>query len=98
MEIVPEPAKTVRVALLLLQHIDPAMKQEADGLIVQLGDRSYAKREAAERRLAELGTLAKPQLEKALKTTDLEVVFRAERLLAALSEAGRTNTEKANGQ
>ena len=30
LEIVPEPAKTVRVAWLLLQHIDPAMKQEAE--------------------------------------------------------------------
>jgi hypothetical protein len=92
LEIVPEPSKTVRVALLLLQHIDPAMQQEAESLVAQLGDPSYAKREAAEKRLAELGALARPDLEKALKATDLEIVFRAERLL----ESSKTDPKTAN--
>jgi hypothetical protein len=43
-------------------------------------------REAAEKRLLELGRLAVPALKVALKSSDLEVAFRAERILLAQNE------------
>lgn len=77
----PEPQKTLRTTLALVRNIDPGLKREVDSLVGQLGDADYAKREASEKRLRELGSIAIPALRKALKHQDLEIVFRAERLL-----------------
>jgi hypothetical protein len=81
LEVLPEPRKTIRAALLLATNIDPGLSDEVARLVARLGDKKYAQRESAEKRLSELGSLALPALKEALESTDLEVVFRAERLL-----------------
>jgi hypothetical protein len=82
----PAPIKTVRVALVFVKNIDPNIEKEVQTLVAQLGAAKYAEREAAEKRLAELRRLAIPALRTALKSKDLEVVFRAERILMAQDE------------
>ena len=55
----------------------------------QLGDAKWVRREAAQKRLTELGMAAKPKLETLLKNAkDPEVVYRIERLLAAIAMQG----------
>lgn len=83
LDVFPEPTKTTRVAIVVIRKIDPGAKAEIEQLVKQLGDDKYDAREAAEKRLGDLGSAALPALREALKNTDLEVVFRAERLLAA---------------
>lgn len=95
LEVVPEPRKLTRVALVIARNIDPAIVEQIDGLVAQLGDADWNKREAAYKKLTEVGALAKPKLEAALNNKDLEVVWRAERLLAALSNP---NAPKAPGR
>lgn len=85
LEVIPEPRKVTRVALVIVRNIDPALVEQLDALIAQLGDDDWNKREAAQKKLAQVGGLAKPKLEAALSHKDLEVVWRAERLLAALA-------------
>ena len=81
LEVLPEPKKTVRVALVLATSINPGVKEEIVKLVSQLGDPKYALREAAEKRLLELGPLAQAALKDALKQADLEIVHRSERIL-----------------
>jgi hypothetical protein len=85
LEVLPEPSKMVRVGLVILKDADPGVANEIDQLVGQLGDDDWAKRDAAYQALAKLGKAAKPQLEKAINSKDLEVVWRAERLLAAIT-------------
>lgn len=77
----PETAKVKRVALVMARKIDPSLREDVQKLIQELADTSYKKREQAEKRLIELGSLATANLKEALKTKDLEVVMRAERIL-----------------
>jgi hypothetical protein len=86
LEIYPEPQKIVRVALALIRNIDPRSKDEVKALIARLGDKKYSDREAAEKRLIELGVIAVTALKEALKDKDPEVVFRAERILLGRGE------------
>jgi hypothetical protein len=81
LSVFPAPAKTVRVAMVLVRNADPRLGDEVDKLIVQLGDPKFAVREAAQQRLMALGSLAFPALNKALNHADLEIVIRAERIL-----------------
>jgi hypothetical protein len=83
-EVFPPPKKMVRTALLVVHGIDPRLQDRAKSFVKQLGDDSYKVREAAEARLLELGPVSVPSLEDALKDKDLEIVFRAERLLLKL--------------
>jgi hypothetical protein len=83
----PAAAKTVRVPLLLVRKVDPRIKDEVQQLVAQLGSPMYALREAADKRLRELGRLAIPALKECLTSPDLEVVLRAERMLLALNES-----------
>src|SRR5690242_5501705 len=53
-------------------------------LVRQLGSDSFAEREAAGKRLAELGAAAEPHLRRALTSGDAEVARRARLLLDAL--------------
>jgi hypothetical protein len=55
-------------------------------LIAQLGDRDFARRDAAQRRLAAFGPSALPALTRALKSPDLEVRRRALRLIGVLEQ------------
>jgi hypothetical protein len=81
LSVFPEPTKIVRVPIVVLRNADPQLPNEVDRLIVQLGDRKFAVREAAQQRLLELGPLAFPALQKSLNNSDLEIVIRAEWLL-----------------
>ncbi len=81
LSIFPEPARTVRVAMVLMRNADPLLGSEVDRLIAQLGDPSYRTREAAQQRLTELGPLAFAALNQALNQSDQEVVIRCERIL-----------------
>lgn len=55
--------------------------------IEQLGDRDYGVREAATRKIRDLGLPAKPALIQALRSNDPEVRLRARRCLAEILEA-----------
>jgi hypothetical protein len=57
---------------------------EIANLVRQLGDESYASRQAAQRRLREIGKPAIPALQAALKSDDLEVHLRADELIKEL--------------
>lgn len=80
-EFFPEPTKKVRVALVLIRGIDPRLDRDIAQLITQLGDPKFSRREAAEERLKKIGSTAFPALKEALKHSDVEIVYRAERLL-----------------
>ena len=85
LEVFPPPRKTVRTALLVVHGVDPRLQDRAKSFVKQLGDDSYKVRETAETKLLELGPVAVPSLEDALKDKDVEIVFRAERLLLRLN-------------
>ncbi len=82
----PENTKVKRVALIVARNVDPRLREDVQKLVLELGDASYAKREQAEKRLKNLGRLAIPSLKEALKSNDIEVVMRAERLLLGQKE------------
>jgi len=85
LDVFPPPKKLVRTALLVVHGVDPRLQDRARALVQQLGDPSYKSRESAEARLAEMGPIALPALEDALINKDVEIVFRAERLLMRLN-------------
>lgn len=85
LDVFPPPKKIVRTALLVIHGVDPRLQDRARTLVVQLGDQSPKVRESAEAKLAELGPVAVPALEDALINKDVEIVFRAERLLMRLN-------------
>lgn len=58
----------------------------ATELVRQLADRSFERREEAEKRLTQLGRAAKVALLEGLKATDLEVQTRCERILVVVLE------------
>jgi hypothetical protein len=82
----PAPARRVRAGLVVVHGIDPAFGKRIDALVAQLGDPSWKNREAASKALAQMGRLAKPELEAALRSKDPEVVYRAEQLLGKLKQ------------
>jgi hypothetical protein len=85
LDVFPPPKKIVRTALLVVHGVDPRLQDRARTLVLQLGDQSPKVRETAESKLAELGPVAVPALEDALINKDVEIVFRAERLLMRLN-------------
>jgi hypothetical protein len=85
LDVFPPPKKIVRTALLVVHGVDPRLQDRARQLVKQLGDASYKTRETAESRLFALGPVAVPALEDALREKDVEIVFRAERLLLRLN-------------
>lgn len=87
LEVVPQPRKISRMALVIVKGFDPAIHEELEALISQLGDPSWEKREAATQEIKQLGSMAKPKLEQAVKQQkDLEIVFRVEQLLQLLNK------------
>ncbi len=82
----PTPTRTVRTALVIVRNIDPRIRGEVVELVAALGADEYSKREQSDKRLRELGRLAVPALKEALKNPDVEVAFRAERILLAANE------------
>lgn len=82
----PAARKTVRTALVVLRNVDPKLKDDVNRMVTNLGAAEYAEREAAYKRLMELGRLAAPALKAALKSPDVEVQYRAEWLLLSQGE------------
>jgi len=85
LDVFPPPKKLVRTALLVIHGVDPRLQDRARVLVKQLGDKSAKERESAESRLFEMGPVAVPVLEDALTNKDIEIVFRAERLLMKMN-------------
>jgi len=85
LEIVPDPKSIVRVGIVIVRNADPAAGTDIDDLIAQLGDPVWAKREAASKALQKIGKAALPKLQEATHSKDVEVVWRAERLINANS-------------
>ncbi len=85
LDVFPPPKKLVRTALLVVHGVDPRLQDRARTLVLELGDQSPNVRDTAESRLAEMGPVALPALEDALINKDVEIVFRAERLLLKLN-------------
>ncbi len=83
----PDPQKTVRMVLVVGRNLDPQIKADLQQYVQRLGSDRYSEREAAEQRLAELGSLAFPVLRQALNNSDPEIAFRAERLLLAQQQS-----------
>ena len=85
LDVFPAPKKMVRTAMLVVHGVDPRLQDRARVLVQQLGDDSAKARETAEGKLFDLGPVAVPVLEEALTNKDIEIVFRAERLLLRLN-------------
>ncbi len=85
LDVFPPPKKLVRTALLVVHGVDPRLQDRARALVQQLGDQSPKVRDTAENSLAAMGPVALPALEDALINKDVEIVFRAERLLLKLN-------------
>jgi len=85
LDVFPPPKKFVRTALVVVHGVDPRLQDRARALVQQLGDKSHKARELAEGRLLEMGPVAVPALEDALTNKDVEIVFRAERVLLKLN-------------
>jgi hypothetical protein len=81
LEVVPQPEKVTRIALVVVTGIDPKIQDEMDEWIAKLGSKSWTEREAAMEKLKKMGAIAKERLAKATKDKDMEVVYRAEQLL-----------------
>jgi hypothetical protein len=81
LSIFPVPKKTVRVAMVVAESVDPALGDEVERLIERLGDPKWPAREAAQQRLLEMGPAAFPGLKKATAHDDPEIAIRAERIL-----------------
>jgi len=87
LDVFPPPKKIVRSALIVVHGVDPRLQDRARQLVKQLGDKAYRTRESAETRLFTLGPVAIPALEDALRDKDVEIAFRAERLLLKLNRS-----------
>ena len=61
LEIVPQPKKISRIALVIVTQIDPAIGDDLDRLIAQLGNPDWKLREAAMSEIRKLGNIAKPR-------------------------------------
>ncbi len=85
LDVFPAPKKLVRTAVVVLHGVDPRLQDRARALVQKLGDEVPKVRETAESQLFELGAVAVPVLEDALRNNDVEIVFRAERLLLRLN-------------
>ncbi len=85
LDVFPAPKKLARTATLVVHGVDPRLQDRARTLVLQLGDATPKARESAEAKLLELGPVAVPVLEEALTNKDIEIVFRAERLLLKLN-------------
>jgi HEAT repeat protein len=63
------------------------LAEEAKKLVGQLGDDAFGVREAAAKRLAEIGRPAVPALREGLKSDDPEIRLRARRILDAIKSS-----------
>ncbi|MDB5351950.1 MAG: hypothetical protein JWN86_3197 [Planctomycetota bacterium] len=85
LDVFPTPTKFVRTALVVSHGIDPRLQDQARLLVKKLGDLAPKARDEAEAELFEIGSVVVPVLEDALREKDVEIVFRAERVLLRLN-------------
>ena len=85
LDVFPTPKKFVRMAAVIAHGVDPRLQDHARLLVKRLGDLGPKAREEAETQLFELGPSPFPSLEDALREKDIEIVFRAERILLRLN-------------
>ncbi len=85
LEVVPEPRTISRVGMVIVRNTDPSAGSEVDDLIAQLADPAWSRRDEAYKALAKVGASAVPKLQTAAKSKDVEVAWRAEKLLATLN-------------
>jgi hypothetical protein len=85
LDVFPSPKTLVRSALIVSHGLDPRLADQARLLIQRLSDPSPQARDEAESSLFDMGPVAVPVLEDALRDKDIEVVFRAERLLLRMN-------------
>ena len=85
LDVFPAPKKFVRTAVIVSHGVDPRLQDQARVLVKKLGDTAPKTREEAEAQLLEMGSVAVPVLEDALREKDIEIVFRAERILLQLN-------------
>ncbi len=97
LSVFPVPTKIVRVPVLLVRNVDPDLPKQIDQLIADLGDESFARREAAEKQLMQFGSRAFEPLKKAINDKDMEIVIRSERILLNQGQqaAGRQGASSA---
>lgn len=81
LEVTPSPDKQIRVAFLVLLDADPDLMNRVEELVKNLGAADYSEREAAEKRLRELGPAARPKLQEAVNNSDPEISFRASEIV-----------------
>lgn len=86
--IYPEPAKSVRVALVIVRNVDPKAIVRVEGLIAKLGHPEYVQREDAHQRLLEIGSVAITALTKAREHKDPEIAYRVKRILRRFDKQG----------
>ncbi len=75
--------------------ISKTKESEIAKLIADLGSDSFRKRAAAVLKLKKAGPVARPQLEQAAKSDDLEIAGRAKKCLSVLQQANDDNTIRA---
>ena len=73
---------------------EDAQRQRIVGLIRQLGDKEFAKREAASKELDAIGELALDELRKAATNDDAEVRQRAAKIVLSVSSRARAAAAK----
>lgn len=84
LEVTPEPAAVHRAALVIVVNADPALADQIDQLITELGSDDWATREQAQNNLHRLGQAAKPRLEAARDKGDPEASYRIHQILELL--------------
>lgn len=98
---------SILTAILILQAIGitaygqdskTASREDIQKLIIQLGDNDPETRDQATRRLMEIGEPAKAELEKAVKSDDPEVSWRATKILEAIKPPDNALTDGQTGQ
>jgi len=88
LEVVPEPRAITRVGMVIVRNSDPSAGSDVDDLIAQLADPAWSRRNEAYQALAKAGASAVPKLRAAAKSKDVEVAWRAEKLVATI-ESGK---------
>jgi hypothetical protein len=84
LEASPAPRKTVRLGLVLHQHLEPELDERLGKLIAQLGAEKFETREAARGQILRIGGAAFPLLEKHTADKDAEVANACRLILETL--------------
>jgi hypothetical protein len=83
------------LAYLRKQTQDPKARERARKLVARLGADSFQEREQAQKELIALGKVARPELERAVRSTDVEVARRAKLCLKAIKNPKHGRTVRA---